>query len=150
MTYTSGVEPTVAGQDEVAREHAAEIIDRLVDLLLVSGAEGSRKDTRESVVQSAAPGLETIVRHITTLQRAIFVDVLSCDLELYCPRSNRAFNPEYMDDLGDDAKEDDRLEVVLPEHCGHRRDRHGEGGLGVVAQEELPKGRGVQLRCGPS
>lgn len=44
-----------------------------------------------------------------------------------------------------DAKEDDRVEVVLFEQREHWGNRHGEGGLGVCAEEEAAEGSGVEL-----
>ncbi|PIL36669.1 hypothetical protein GSI_00358 [Ganoderma sinense ZZ0214-1] len=48
-----------------------------------------------------------------------------------------------------DTEQDDRLEVVLLKKRGHRRYCHGECGLVIYAEQEVPERRSIELgRCG--
>jgi hypothetical protein len=109
------------------------IISRLTDVLLISGAEGTPESLKEFISSSAFSGIETVIQHIMALQQTIFVHILSCDVQLYAPRPNEHFSPEYMEEMGiEESSRGEQGDVICTIDVGLVSTTKTEGPEGAV------------------
>jgi hypothetical protein len=120
----------------------SDIISRLTDVLLVSGAEGTPESLKEFISSTTFSGIETVIQHVMALQQTIFVHILSCDVQLYVPRPNEHYTPEYMEEMGiEESSCGEQGDVLCTVNVGLVSTTKTEGPEGAVGAIVLLKAK---------
>lgn len=85
----------------------------LAAVLVISGATKTVQELQASIIDTSSQSMESILRHVASLQKLFYADVLSCELRLDVARYGESFDPLRMSDAGIEDEPDVRLKEVL-------------------------------------